>query len=133
MEVLYIFGSSQAGDYSHLAELVTLVVRKGPNVQENFCLFIKRARTTVQRILFCVVSYFLVHVLYTATEPASQYEGGVRLVGGQYPSEGILEVFVYGMWYTLCTSSISSAAANAVCHQLGYTENIGISSRYVTV
>ncbi|XP_065884953.1 scavenger receptor cysteine-rich domain-containing group B protein-like isoform X2 [Dysidea avara] len=67
-----------------------------------------------------------------STEPASQYEGGVRLVGGQYPSEGILEVFVYGMWYTLCTSSISSAAANAVCRQLGYTENIGISSNSVS-
>lgn len=55
----------------------------------------------------------------------------MRLVGGPYPSEGTLEVFVYGMWFTLCASSLSSAAGNAVCYQLGYTDNVGIRSRYV--
>jgi len=76
----------------------------------------------------CIV-FVIVVFIYTASEPASQYEGGVRLVGGPYSSEGTLEVFVYGMWFTLCASSLSSAAGNAVCYQLGYTDNVGTRSR----
>lgn len=69
---------------------------------------------------------------YIASEPAFQYEGGVRLLGGPYLSEGILEVFVYGMWFSLCAPSLSPAAANAVCHQLGYTDTI-VVNRFVCI
>lgn len=68
-----------------------------------------------------------------ATEPAFQYEGGVRLVNGLYSSEGILEVFIFGMWYTICTEALPPDAATAVCTQLGYTNNVINSGRFVTI
>ena len=72
--------------------------------------------------------------LYTCvvTEPAFQYEGGVRLVGGPYSSEGILEVFIFNMWYTMCTESLSETAATAVCTQLGYTNIARTTRRFVS-
>ena len=64
------------------------------------------------------------------TEPAFQYEGGVRLVGGPYSSEGILEVFIFNTWYTICTESLPEDAATAVCTQLGYTNNVRTTRRF---
>ena len=52
---------------------------------------------------------------------------------GPYRSEGILEVFVYSRWYTLCAESLSPTAINTVCYQLGYTGSIGNNNRYVCV
>ena len=73
--------------------------------------------------MYCVTRKVLTHA---ATEPAFQYEGGVRLVDGQYSSDGRLEVFIFGMWYTICTDELPSEAAKAVCTQLGYTHSIDI-------
>lgn len=70
-------------------------------------------------------SLFCTHV---ATEAAFQYEGGVRLAYGQYPSEGILEVFIFDQWYTLCTDELPASAATAVCTQLGYTNYVELNS-----
>ena len=73
----------------------------------------------------CILIY-----TYVVTEPAFQYEGGVRLVGGPYSSEGILEVFIFNTWYTICTESLSEDAATAVCTQLGYTNNVRTTRRF---
>ena len=50
----------------------------------------------------------------------------MRLVDGRYSSDGRLEVFIFGMWYSICTDELPSEAANAVCTQLGYTHSIDI-------
>ena len=73
------------------------------------------------------------YVIYTrvVTEPAFQYEGGVRLVGGPYSSGGILEVFIFNTWFTICTESLPQSAATAVCTQLGYTNSAGTTRRFV--
>ena len=57
----------------------------------------------------------------------------MRLVGGQYQSEGLLEVFILNSWFTLCTESLSVAAATAVCTQLGYTNSGGYARRFVWI
>jgi len=69
--------------------------------------------------------------IHTETEPAFQYEGGVRLVNGQYSSEGILEVFLFNTWHTICTESLPPSVADTVCTQLGYTNRVRVSSRFV--
>ena len=75
------------------------------------------------------------HEIFThvATTPAFQYEGGVRLVNGSYSSDGILETFIFGKWYTICTESLPADASTAVCTQLGYTNSIGTNIRFVYV
>ena len=60
-------------------------------------------------------------------------EGTVRLVGGDTPLEGRVEIFFLGQWGTVCGNSYYSyiygygyvyswdlADATVVCHQLGY-------------
>lgn len=65
--------------------------------------------------------------IYVENRPALQYEGGLRLVDGPYQSEGRLEVFIFGQWFSPCTVEFHDTAANAVCRQLGYTSNIGFN------
>ena len=77
--------------------------------------------------MHCITNKLLI---YIANEPAFQYEGGLRLVNGLYSSDGILEVFKFATWYTLCTDELPSEAANAVCTQLGYTQSVGTGYRF---
>ena len=46
-------------------------------------------------------------------------EGGVRLVGGQNPGEGRVEICLQGVWGTICHSEFDTNDANVVCRQLG--------------
>ena len=64
-------------------------------------------------------------MLSTVAIPALMYEGGVRLVDGPQKSEGILEVFVFGHWFTPCTLTFHESNGRTVCNQLGYTGSVG--------
>ena len=44
----------------------------------------------------------------------------LRLFPNANASSGILEVYLYGAWGTVCRSGFDQAAANVACRELGY-------------
>ena len=51
---------------------------------------------------------------------SNPYNGMVRLTGGNFISEGLVEVYCNGQWGTVC--GFSSIDVDTVCKQLGYSE-----------
>ena len=46
--------------------------------------------------------------------------GDVRLVGGAFPSQGLLEVYHNGEWKKPCADGFGDSTTSVVCTQLGY-------------
>ena len=47
-------------------------------------------------------------------------EGDIRLVGGSYLWQGRVEIFLSGVWGTICDDGSTYAEARVACRQLGY-------------
>ena len=69
------------------------------------------------------------HTFADATLNDTAEESTVRLVGGDSPLEGRVEIFLLGRWGTVCSTYYSYtwdlADATVVCHQLGYLRAVG--------
>ena len=50
--------------------------------------------------------------------------GQIRIVGGKYPSEGLVEVHCNGEWGTICDDAFGKDEADTVCIQMGYTDAV---------
>lgn len=67
--------------------------------------------------------------LHVGQNISTYYPGQIRLVGGQYPSEGRVEVYDSENWVTVSYNSYrANENAHSVCRQLGYTGSIAVSS-----
>ena len=49
-------------------------------------------------------------------------EGSVRLVGGELPNEGIVEICTINEWGSICDDGWDRPEARVVCRQLGYED-----------
>ena len=48
--------------------------------------------------------------------------GDIRLTGGNYSNEGLLEVYCNGEWGTVCDDFFAFVPARVACRQLGYND-----------
>ena len=58
------------------------------------------------------LSYFITDAQYL--------NGGIQLVGGSYPWEGRVEIYMSGTWGTVTDSDWNSDDAQVVCRKMGY-------------
>ena len=67
--------------------------------------------------------YIINCLQFAAAQPAFEDSGGIRLVDGQYRSEGVLELFFFGEWGGVCGRAFDVLTADAACVALGYTRS----------
>ena len=73
------------------------------------------------KILLLLLHYILCIVVDTTRIwNSNPYAGMVRLQGGYYSNEGLVEVYCNGQWGTICSTGFSTNDANTICRQLGY-------------
>ena len=59
--------------------------------------------------------------MYHTTTAAPCTTGQLRLMGGNIPNEGRVEMCMNNVWGTVCDDLWSSTDATVVCRQLGYS------------
>ena len=81
----------------------------------------------------CMWDTFYVYV----GDAVIEKEGRVRLVGGAQPHEGLVEMFLFGRWGTLCRSDYryiwTLSNASTICQHLGYAGAAAALSRAIYV
>ena len=107
------------------------------NVPTLLTLIVVALIVTVMMLLYTAVIVML-HVMYinaividtTKIWNNNPYAGMVRLQGGDYSNEGLVEVYCNGQWGTICSTGFSTSDANTICRQLGYDSGL---QKYVSL
>ena len=70
----------------------------------------------------CVVCYCIIITAYLieSAEQSNCTDGEVRLVDGNSPHEGRVEVCVNEAWGVICSNGWDISDGNVVCNQLGH-------------
>ena len=58
-------------------------------------------------------------ILYAENVTSNCHHGDIRLVGGKDSREGIVEICINYLWYTVCDKGWDNADASVVCRQAG--------------
>ena len=56
-------------------------------------------------------------------------DGALRLAGGTQNSSGVVEVYVDGLWISVCERYWDNVAAQVACRQLGYGGGFAIAGK----
>ena len=66
-------------------------------------------------MLFTLVDYYIIVTLERECNDTD-----IRLVDGQTPADGIVEICLGGVWGSVCSNGWDGSDAIVVCQQLGY-------------
>ena len=64
--------------------------------------------------------------MFTLPDASAIVEGSIRLVMGETPDQGRLEIAHDGLWGTVCDDAFDIVDANVACRQLGYDQAVQI-------
>ena len=64
---------------------------------------------------------YIGEVFFITYFTAACISGQLRLVGGNIPNEGRVEICINNLWSTVCDDFWESIDATVVCRQLGYS------------
>ena len=74
----------------------------------------------------CIMIFYLAGPEVKAN--SSVPEGSIRLVGGSAPNEGVVQIYLFGYWSTVCSNGWDLRGASVACQQLGYPSALAIPS-----
>ena len=100
--------------------------------------FIHYVYILLQHGLSFKVIHSCVWVKFYVGDAVIEKEGSVRLVGGAQPHEGLIQMFLFGQWGTLCRpnnvhiqNNWTLSNASTICQHLGYPGATAALSRAI--